>query len=75
MHARFACPHCHASLDPASMDRAFSALAEYRICPECDEPVFVAVRAAPRIPAWLRREGAVGPHRTPAAAARCAASS
>lgn len=55
MTARFICPHCHSSLNPLAMERACSDLAEYRICPDCDEPVFFAVLDAPAIPAWLRR--------------------
>ena len=41
----FICPHCHIPVDPSLMERAFSANAEYRICPECDEPVVVADKA------------------------------
>lgn len=55
MSARFICPHCHASLNPHAMERAYSDLAEYRICPACDEAVFFALRDAPRIPPWLLR--------------------
>lgn len=55
MSARFICPHCHASQNPHAMERAYSDLAEYRICPACDEAVFFALRDAPRIPPWLRR--------------------
>lgn len=55
MTQRFICPHCHASVDPARMERALSELAEYRICPGCDEAVFVALREQPVIPQWLRR--------------------
>ncbi|WP_128106563.1 hypothetical protein [Azoarcus sp. DN11] len=58
MTARFICPHCHASLNPHAMERAYSDLAEYRICPACDEAVFFALRDAPRIPPWLQRSGA-----------------
>lgn len=42
---RFNCPHCHASVDPASMDSASSDLADYRICPVCDEAVVVGMRS------------------------------
>lgn len=55
MIARFICPHCHASVNPHAMERAYSDLAEYRICPACDEPVFFALRDAPCIPQWLQR--------------------
>jgi hypothetical protein len=55
MTARFICPHCHSSVNPLAMERACSDLAEYRICPDCDEPVFFAVLDAPKIPPWLRR--------------------
>jgi len=56
MTARFICPHCHSSVNPLAMERACSDLAEYRICPDCDEPVFFAVLDAPKIPPWLRRD-------------------
>lgn len=55
MSARFICPHCHASLNPHAMERAYSDLAEYRICPACDEAVFFALRDMPCIPPWLQR--------------------
>lgn len=55
MPARFICPHCHASLNPHAMERAYSDLAEYRICPACDEAVFFALRDTPCIPPWLQR--------------------
>lgn len=55
MTARFICPHCHSSVNPLAMERACSDLAEYRICPDCDEPVFFAVLDAPKIPPWLQR--------------------
>jgi len=38
------CPRCHASIDWQVCDPAYSDAAEYRICPECDEAVFVAWR-------------------------------
>ena len=56
MTARFICPHCHTPVNPHAMERAYSDLAEYRICPFCDEAVFFALRDAPRIPPWLQRE-------------------
>jgi hypothetical protein len=56
MTARFLCPHCHSSVNPLAMERACSDLAEYRICPACDEPVFFAVLDAPKIPPWLQRD-------------------
>lgn len=40
------CPHCHARVDWERSDAAFTASAEYRICPECDEAVFIAWRSA-----------------------------
>lgn len=55
MPARFICPHCHASRNPHAMERAYSDLAEYRICPACDEAVFFALRDMPCIPPWLQR--------------------
>ncbi len=64
MTARFICPHCHSSVNPLAMERACSDLVEYRICPDCDEPVFFAVLDAPKIPPWLQRNDlpdAVGP--------------
>jgi hypothetical protein len=45
--ARCTCPHCHARVDWQGSDAAFTASAEYRICPECDEAVFVAWRSPP----------------------------
>lgn len=60
MTARFICPHCRTPVNPYAMERAYSDLVEYRICPVCDEAVFFALRAAPRIPPWLQR------HDTPA---------
>lgn len=62
MTARFICPHCHASVNPHAMERAYSDLAEYRVCPVCDEAVFFALRDAPEIPPWLRRgDGTASP--------------
>ena len=55
MATRFVCPHCHSSLNPLAIERAYSDFAEYRICPDCDEPVFFAVLDAPKIPPWLQR--------------------
>jgi len=55
MTVRFICPHCHSSVNPLAMERACSDLVEYRICPDCDEPVFFAVLDAPKIPPWLQR--------------------
>ena len=60
MSTRFICPHCHASLNPHAMERAYSDLAEYRICPACDEAVFFAPRDAPCIPPWLQRSSPSG---------------
>ena len=33
------CPHCHSLIDPLLLEVAVSARFQYRICPECDEPV------------------------------------
>jgi ribosomal protein S27AE len=44
--SRRACPRCHALVDWQASDPAFSATAEYRICPECDEAVFIGWRSA-----------------------------
>jgi hypothetical protein len=44
--SRRACPHCHAFVDWRASDPAFSATAEYRICPGCDEAVFIGWRSA-----------------------------
>ena len=43
---RRACPRCHAFVDWKAADPAFSATAEYRICPECDGAVFIGWRSA-----------------------------
>ena len=43
---RRACPRCHAFVDWQAADPAFSATAEYRICPECDGAVFIGWRSA-----------------------------
>jgi hypothetical protein len=47
MTLRFICPHCHSPLDPQTMDAASTANARLRICPDCDEPIVLAVAAAP----------------------------
>ena len=47
MTARFICPHCHSPLDPQTMDAASSDHARLRICPDCDEPIVLAINAAP----------------------------
>ena len=47
MTLRFICPHCHSPLDPLTMDNASTANARLRICPDCDEPIVLAVTAAP----------------------------
>lgn len=39
MISRFICPHCHHSIDPLTLETADGAHAQYRICPECDEPI------------------------------------
>lgn len=41
MPSRFICPHCHHSLDPETLEAADCAHAQYRVCPECDEPIIV----------------------------------
>ena len=43
MTPRFNCPHCHSSIDPQTMDPACSSDAQFRICPDCDEPVVLAL--------------------------------
>lgn len=58
MTDRFICPHCHSSVDPLAMERACSDLAEYRVCPACDEAVFFALLETPNIPSWLQRDEA-----------------
>lgn len=50
MTLRFICPHCHSPLDPQTMDAANAANARLRICPDCDEPIVLAVTAAPALP-------------------------
>jgi len=42
---RFICPHCHTPIDPIRMEPARHGVQEYRICPECDEAIAVAVVA------------------------------
>ena len=55
MTARFICPHCHSPLDPQTMDAASSDRARLRICPECDEPIVLAITALPaQLPASTR---------------------
>ena len=41
MLARFLCPHCHASLDPETLDIGCCDRADLRICPACDTPVIL----------------------------------
>ena len=41
MALRIICPHCHAAIDPLTLEAAFSAQAHYRICPECDTAIVV----------------------------------
>ena len=43
MPTRIICPHCHSPIDPQTMDPACSADAQFRICPDCDEPVVLAL--------------------------------
>lgn len=48
MPSRFLCPHCHHSIDPLALEIAGSPYAQYRVCPECDEPVvFYVIGAEP----------------------------
>ena len=48
MTYRFLCPHCHHSIDPLALEIAGSPHAQYRVCPECDEPVvFYVIGAEP----------------------------
>lgn len=72
MTARFICPHCHTAVAPHTMERAWSDLAEYRICPSCDEAIFFGPRSEPKLPAWLRRDVSGTPSR-PAASGRASA--
>ena len=46
MSRRIICPHCHSSIDPLQLEVAVSARFQYRICPECDEPVVWLVDCA-----------------------------
>jgi uncharacterized protein YbaR (Trm112 family) len=41
MIARFVCPYCRASLDPAAMDIGCNERIDLRICPVCDTPVLL----------------------------------
>jgi len=45
MSLRFICPHCRVAVDPAAMEVSRSERAELRVCPYCDTPVVLAVRA------------------------------
>ena len=47
MTLRFICPHCHSPLDPLTMDKVSTANARLRICPDCDEPIVLAVTVVP----------------------------
>ena len=50
MTLRFICPHCHSPLDPLTMDNASTVTdVRLRICPDCDEPIVLAVTAAPAL--------------------------
>jgi RNase P subunit RPR2 len=55
---RFICPHCHTAVAAHTMERAWSDLAEYRICPTCDEPIFFAARDTSESTAWSCDAGA-----------------
>lgn len=46
MTTRFICPRCHSPIDPLTMDCASSCNTQLRICPNCDEPVVLAVGSA-----------------------------
>ena len=47
MTLRFICPRCHSPLDPRTMDAASTANARLRICPDCDEPIVLAITTLP----------------------------
>jgi len=47
MTERFICPHCHSPLAPLTMEAASSANARLSICPNCDEPIVMAINTAP----------------------------
>lgn len=47
MTPRFICPHCHSPLDPLTMDAASTRGAQLRICPDCDEPIVLALNPVP----------------------------
>lgn len=62
MTPRFICPHCHSPVAPSAMEIATSADAQYRICPECDEPIvlFVAREDANQaLPMTVTAEGCI----------------
>lgn len=44
MIPRFICPHCHFSIDPLTLEAADCTDAQFRVCPECDEPVVLSSR-------------------------------
>ena len=45
MSLRFICPHCRVAVEPAAMEVSRSECAELRVCPYCDTPVVLTVRA------------------------------
>lgn len=47
MPSRFICPHCHSPIDPQDMDVGHGLGGEYRICPDCDQPVLLGATAHP----------------------------
>lgn len=51
MATRFLCPHCHAPVDPSTLEIAYGEQAEYRICPRCDVTLPFVLRTARPLPA------------------------
>lgn len=49
MNRRIICPYCHSPVDPYRMEEGACGSAQYRICPECDEPVVFASLSASAI--------------------------
>jgi hypothetical protein len=43
----FICPHCHSPIDPQNMDVGHGLGGEYRICPDCDQPILLGATASP----------------------------
>lgn len=45
MSFRYICPYCHVPVDPAAMELSSCECADLRVCPNCDSPVVLAMRA------------------------------